>query len=323
MVEPHRRGIAAGITAGAAAGAIWGMIFLAPELAPGFAPIQLSAGRYLAYGLLAALLLAPSWRTVTARLTGAEWRALAGLGLSGNIVYYVLLAAAVQSGGVAMASLVIGLAPIAITLAGSRDRHAVPLRRLAPSLLLSAAGLACIGRDALAGTGSPAGLACALGALGSWTLYAVWNSRALARVGTVTGAQWSLLVGVVTGAEALVLAVPAFVWTAGAHGTVHDGAAWWRFIALVGMVALMCSVVANTLWNVASRALPLALTGQMTVFETLFGLLYGFLWEGRWPTVYESAAMALLVGGVVTCAAAHRVDGPRPAPAGARPRTQV
>ena len=312
MVEHHRRGIAAGI----AAGAVWGLIFVAPGLAPGFTPLQLSAGRYLAYGIIAALLLAPSWRAVTARLTAADWRALAGLGLAGNIVYYVLLAAAVQSGGVAMASLVIGLAPIAITLAGSRDRHAVPLRRLLPSLLLSAAGLACIGSDALSASGSPFGLSCALGALASWTLYTVWNSRVLARTSTVSGGQWSLLVGVVTGLEALLLAVPAFVWTDGPH----EAAAWWRFIGVVSTVALLCSVFANTLWNVASRALPLALTGQMVVFETLFGLLYGFLWENRWPAMHESAAIVLLVGGVVACAAAHRVDKPRPAPVGARPQ---
>ena len=302
MVEQYRRGIAAGI----AAGAVWGLIFVAPELAPGFTPMQLSAGRYLAYGVIAALLLAPSWRAVTAHLGAAEWRALAGLGLAGNIVYYVLLAAAVQLGGVAMASLVIGLAPIAITLAGSRDRHAVPLRRLAPSLLLSAAGLACIGRDAVSVAGSPVGLLCALGALASWTLYTVWNSRVLARLTSVSGGQWSLLVGVVTGIEALVLALPAFVWTEGAH----EAAAWWRFIGVVGTVGLLCSVFANTLWNFASRALPLALTGQMIVFETLFGLLYGFLWEGRGPTMYESAAVLLLVGGVVSCAAAHREARP-------------
>jgi drug/metabolite transporter (DMT)-like permease len=297
MVGHHRRGIAAGI----AAGAVWGLIFVAPELAPGFAPIQLSAGRYLAYGLIAALLIAPSWRVLAARLSRTEWRALIGLGLAGNIVYYVLLAGAVQSGGVAMASLVIGLAPLAVTLAGARDRHAVPLRRLAPSLLLSAGGLACIGQDALLGSGSPAGLLCALGALGSWTLYTVWNSRVLARVTTVSAGEWSLLTGVVTGIEALVLAVPAFVLADGAH----EAAAWWRFAGVVGAVAVLCSVVGNALWNHASRVLPLALTGQMIVFETLFGLLYGFLWEARWPALHEGAAVLLLVGGVVACAAAH------------------
>lgn len=301
MVEHHRRGIAAGI----AAGALWGLIFIAPELAPGFAPIQLSAGRYLVYGVIAALLIAPSWRALQARLTWADWRALVWLGLTGNIVYYVLLAAAVQSGGVAMASLVIGLVPLAVTLAGSRDRHAVPLARLVPSLVLSGAGLACIGWEALSGPGpsegSIVGLLCALGALVSWTLYVVGNSRALVRVTTISARDWSLLTGVVTGIEALALAIPAFVLMEG----VQDADAWWRFIGVVSAVAILCSVLGNALWNRASRALPLALAGQMIVFETLFGLLYGFLWEGRWPTVFEGAAMVLLVGGVVSCAAAH------------------
>jgi drug/metabolite transporter (DMT)-like permease len=65
-------------------------------------------------------------------------------------------------------------------------------------------------------------------------------------------------------------------------------------------------VVGNALWNHASRLLPLTMTGQMIVFETLFALLYGFLWEGRWPTVLECLAMALLVAGVVSCSSAHR-----------------
>jgi len=305
MIGHHRRGIAAGI----AAGALWGLIFLAPALAPGFAPVQLSAGRYLAYGIIAALLVAPSWNALRRRLAWAEWRALILLGLAGNIVYYVLLAAAVQAGGVAMASLVIGLAPIAVTLAGSRDRHAVPLRRLVPSLLLSIAGLACIAGDALnaPGTGSLPGLLCALGALLSWTSYVVYNSRMLARLATVSAREWSLLTGVVTGIEALVLAVPAFLLAGGGH----EAAAWWQFIGIAGAVAVLCSVLGNTLWNHASRALPLALAGQMIVFETLFGLLYGFLWEGRWPTLSESAAMVLLTGGVVCCAVAHAPGKPR------------
>jgi drug/metabolite transporter (DMT)-like permease len=44
----------------------------------------------------------------------------------------------------------------------------------------------------------------------------------------------------------------------------------------------------------------------MIVFETLFALLYGFMWEGRWPTGLEWLAMGLLIGGVLSCASAHR-----------------
>lgn len=293
-----------GIGAGIAAGAVWGLVFLAPTLTPGFTPLQLSAGRYLAYGLVAAALLAPTWRRVAARLTRTEWRALVWLALCGNIVYYLFLATAVQQGGVAMASLVIGFLPVAVTLVGSRDRHAVPLRRLLPSLVLSIAGLLCISWQSLsaAGTGSLLGLCCAFGALASWTIYAVANSRWLARLETVSAHEWSLLVGVVTGLEAVALAVPAFLGTQAAH----SDADWMAFAGIVTTVAILCSVVGNGLWNVASRMLPLSLMGQMIVFETVFAALYGFLWEARWPTMGEGVAMVLLLAGVVSCASVHR-----------------
>jgi drug/metabolite transporter (DMT)-like permease len=298
------RNIWLGLGAGILAGAFWGLVFLTPELTRGFSPMQLSAGRYLAYGLIAAALVAPSWRRLVRTLSWKEWRALGWLSFTGNIIYYVFLANAVHNGGVAMTSLVIGMLPVTITLVGSRDRHAVPLRQLAPSLLMSAAGLVCISWPALASGrhGSVFGLLCAIGSLVSWTLYAVGNSRWLARLDHVSANEWSLLTGVMTGAQALLLAVPAFILAPG----VHAPSAWLYFAGVVSTVALLCSVVGNALWNHASRLLPLTMTGQMIVFETLFALLYGFMWEGRWPTRLESLAMVLLVGGVLSCAQAHR-----------------
>lgn len=293
-----------GIGAGITAGAFWGLVFLAPVLTPGFTPLQLSAGRYLAYGMVAALLVAPAWPRLRRSLTPADWRGLAWLSLAGNIVYYLFLAQAVQMGGVAMTSIVIGLLPITVTLAGLREHGAVPLRRLAPSLLLGGAGLACISRDALApgAGGSVPGLLCAVGALVSWTFYAVINRRWLARLEGVSANEWSLLVGVMTGAQALLLAVPAFP----SGGTSNTELEWLQFLGAVTAVGILCSVVGNALWNYASRALPTALMGQMIVFETVFASLYGFLWEARWPSGLEAAALVLLVAGVASCAAAHR-----------------
>lgn len=293
-------GIAAGITAGA----LWGLVFLAPELTRGFSAAQLSAGRYLAYGAIAAILLARSWRRLVPRLGRREWQALAWLSLAGNIVYYLFLAQAVQAGGIATASIVIGLLPVVVTVVGSRDAGAVPLRQLLPSILLSAAGLACISWQPLLAQGpraSPAGVLYAAGALACWTVYAVGNSRWLARLRTVTPHEWSLLTGLVTGAEALLLALPAMA----ASGAAHGAADWLGFSAVVAGIALLCSIIGNGLWNYASRALPLSLMGQMIVFETLFAALYGLLWEARWPTTMEACAMVLLVAGVATCALAH------------------
>jgi drug/metabolite transporter (DMT)-like permease len=307
-----------GIASSVVAGAMWGLVFLTPALTTGFLPIQLSAGRYLAYGLIAMALLAPSGKRLARTLTRRDWITLFWLSLAGNTVYYVFLASAVQNGGVAMTSLVIGLLPITVMLVGSRDRDGVPLRRLLPSLTLSVLGLGCISWQSLAATnvhGSGFGLLCAIGALVSWTLYAVGNSRALGRLHDVSSGEWSLLVGVVTGAQALVLAVPAFILAPGEHAA----SSWLSFAGVMAAVAILCSVVGNALWNRASRLLPLALTGQMIVFETLFALLYGFLWEHRWPTALESLAMVLLVGGVLSCASAHRAPAPAPVHGDAAP----
>ncbi|WP_288381828.1 DMT family transporter [uncultured Massilia sp.] len=294
-----------GIGAGILAGSFWGLVFLAPILVPGFTPLQLSSGRYLAYGLVAAVLIAPGWRRLLRRLTWREWRQLAWLSLCGNIVYYLFVAQAVQAGGGVMTAIVIGLLPLTVTLVGSRDHGALPLRRLAPALLLGAAGLGCIAWQSLAsleGSGSALGLGCAVGALVSWTIYAVANSRCLARLDGVSAHEWSLLTGVMTGLQALLLAIPAFL----PGGEAHAQAEWLRFGGVVLAVAILCSVVGNGLWNYASRSLPLALTGQLIVFETIFASLYGFMWEARWPTAWEVAALVLMVGGVVSCANAHR-----------------
>jgi len=302
MHQENKSGL--GMLAGIAAGALWGLVFLAPALIPTFRPLELSVGRYLAYGLIAAVLVAPSWRRLLRTLTWREWRGLIWLSLTGNIVYYVLLASAVQTGGLAMTSMVIGLLPQVVTLVGSRDQHAVPLRQLIPSLLLSAGGLACISWQSLASPrhASLTGLLCALAALLSWTVYAVGNSRWLGRLRSVSAQEWNLLTGVVTGGTALLLAIPVALAAPAAHGATD----WLQFAGVVTGVALLCSVVGNGLWNHASRLLPLTMMGQMIVFEFLFALLYGYLWEQRWPTAVEAAATILLLAGVAACAAVHR-----------------
>lgn len=305
---PSTNRIILGLICGMAAGALWGVVFVAPELARPFNGMQLAAGRFLAYGVIAAALIAPQWKRLSALIGAAEWRALIVLSLLGNIIYYIFLASAVQFGGVAMTSLVIGFLPVAVTIIGSRDKGAVPFIKLAPSLAMSAAGVGLVGWQSLGGNapgemkGQLIGLACAFAALGSWTAYAVSNSRWLARLPHISGQDWSLLTGVVTGALALVIAIPAFLIRPGHFATEE----WVRFIAVVSGMALLASIVGNALWNRMSRLLPLTLVGQMILFETLFALLYGFLWEQRLPTALEYGAMVLVVGSVVTCIWAHR-----------------
>ena len=302
------RATSLGIACGIGAGALWGLVFLAPELVRGFSPLMLTSGRYLAYGLIAALLISPRWRTVSAAIGAQEWRRLAWLALTGNTFYYVLLATAVQMGGIAMTSLVIGFLPVAVTIVGSRDHGAVPFRKLALSLLLCVAGAVCIGWQSLGASGEAPfgqrviGLLCAIGALASWTTYAVGNARSLAQLKSVSAHDWTLLTGLTTGAQSLLLVPLALAFDTSTHASVD----WLRFAGVCAGLAILASIAGGALWNRMSRLLPLTLVGQMILFETIFALIYGFFWEQRWPTVYESVALVLVIASVLTCLAAHR-----------------
>jgi drug/metabolite transporter (DMT)-like permease len=306
-----------GVASGVGAGAVWGLVFLAPQLTRAFNPLELAAGRYLCYGLISAMLIAPRWRALRSKVTRREWLALLWLALFGNTLYYVLMSTAVQTGGIAMTSLIIGFLPVAVTIIGSRDSGAVPLRKLAPSLLLCAVGTLCIAWQALATPASGpiatriTGLLCAIGALASWTLYAVGNSRWLGRLNHVSVHDWNLLTGIVTGAQATAL-LPLALALDFSH---HDATAWARLGAVSISIAVLASIVGNSLWNRMSRLLPLTLVGQMILFETLFALLYGLVWEHRFPTLLEATAFALVALSVISCIAAHRTPANREVPA--------
>ncbi|WP_347556708.1 EamA family transporter [Robbsia sp. KACC 23696] len=232
-----------GVAYGVGSGALWGLVFLAPAVIPDFTTIELSAGRYLAYGIVSLLAVLISGRAsalaLLRKVRAEHWWLAARLALIGNLVYYALLSAAVQAVGVAATSLIIGTLPVTITLLGSRGRDiaspadrpaaqsstiarlAQPrLRDLAPALLLILLGIACVNADVfswhgateIGGGGDDAdrrqallGVAAALGALAAWTWYAVGNARGLEAHPTFSNAEWSVLQGLVSGVMALVI----------------------------------------------------------------------------------------------------------------------
>lgn len=297
-----------GVLCGLMAGAFWGTIFVMPRWLAEFSPMELAVGRYLAYGLITLLLLAPRLRGLLRRLTRDDCKVLLRHALAGNIVYYLLLSTGVQLAGVAAASLIIGLLPLSVTLLGRRDHGALPLRQLAWPLALVVAGIVCINVDVFTHAGGAEqpwtqvalGMLCAFGALLCWSWYAVDNARFLKRNPHFTGAEWSGLYGLSTGVVALLLGVAVLVLGLGLGlgGVGEPARDWLRFWSVVTLVALGASVIGNQLWNIASRRVPVTLSGQLLLFETLFGLLYGFISLRQMPRPLELMAIMLLIAGV-------------------------
>jgi drug/metabolite transporter (DMT)-like permease len=97
------------------AGLVWGVVFITPLLLADYPGIVLSLGRYLAFGLIA---LIPAWlsRKRVARLQRADWTQAFKLALIGNLVYYALLASAIQKAGVLLPTMIIGTLPVVIAV---------------------------------------------------------------------------------------------------------------------------------------------------------------------------------------------------------------
>jgi drug/metabolite transporter (DMT)-like permease len=307
---------AAGIAAGLAAGALWGLVFVAPRMLPQVGAAELTAGRFIAYGAIAALIMVA---TRAAWPRGAHWRAAWVLSVLGFTGYYLLLALSIQMSGTEVPTLIIGTIPIAVMLLG-RPAH-LRWAQLAPGLLLTVAGLAVM---MAAGHGGPSGsadapmntrfwigVALASASMACWTAFAVLNARYLAAHPEVKTTDWANWLGIATGATSVLAALlfaayQAFVLPDFKPNTDQVGVFSTSFAIICIATGLGSSWLATVLWNIASRRLSASLCGQLIVSETLFALVYSFAWDGAWPNLWQWLAAALFTLGILASIRAHR-----------------
>ena len=144
---------ALGIAAGLAAGALWGLVFVAPRMLDNFGMVDVTAGRFLVFGAVAALMTAT--RPAGQRWPGRRhWGAALWLSILGFSGYYLLLAWSIAIAGTAVPSLIIGTIPWWMMLLG-RPAH-LRWRSLAPGLALTAAGIGLMTASAWPSEGSAA-----------------------------------------------------------------------------------------------------------------------------------------------------------------------
>jgi drug/metabolite transporter (DMT)-like permease len=294
---------------------MWGLVFIAPVILDRYPPALLSVARYLAFGLIA-LPLAAAGRAGIVALGRADWLEALRLSLVGNLLYYGLLAAAIQVAGAPLPTMIIGTLPLVIAVTSNLSDRALPWRRLLSSLAVIAAGIALVNRDELAHLAASGGdrsrlltgALLAVGAVACWTWYPIRNARWLQRHPALRSSTWATAQGLATLPLALagcaVLAVVQLLAAADAApapAAVFDwplGPTPALFIGLMLLIGLSASWLGTLCWNRASQLLPTSLAGQLIVFETLSALLYAFLWRGTMPPAGTLAGIALLVAGV-------------------------
>ncbi len=296
-----------GIAAGLAAGALWGLVFVVPRMTPGLSAVDLTAGRFVSFGAMAAMAMALTWRSHI----WPTWRQAAtalGMSLLGATGYYLLLAQAVVQAGSEVPALIVGTIPIWLMLLGKP--LGLKWSGLLPGLLLTAAGLALMMQASLGhSTVLPVvgqnfwwGVLLAVLAMVSWTAFGLLNAAWLKRHPEVSATEWANWIGIATGLGALGL------WLlAGSESKVLlalDKKAWLATVCIA--TGIGSAWLASILWNLASQRLSVSLCGQLIVSETLFALFYSFLWDGVWPATAQWLAAVLFTLGILASIRAHR-----------------
>jgi drug/metabolite transporter (DMT)-like permease len=296
-----------GILAGLAAGALWGLVFVAPTFVPHLSPVDLVAGRYFFYGLTSLLVMVVQSRSRPLPTREQAWMALvlSVLGFSG---YYFLLVMAIRDAGPEVPTLIIGVIPVWVMLLG-KPAH-LQWRHLLPGLLLTVLGIALmmdlptlLSHSAVSETTHYwRGLAYAVAAMLSWTVFAVWNAAWLKKHREVSTTDWANWLGVGAGLASI------GVWLAA--GSEPKVLMAQENSAVAAIVCIAIGVgsgwLATVLWNRASRVLSASLCGQLIVSETLFGLLFAFAFASQWPSGTQLMASVLFVIGILASIRAHR-----------------
>ena len=305
----------AGVVYALVAGLLWGLVFVSPLLLPEYPPAVQSAGRYLAFGLIA-LPLAWLDRRELRALTRDDWWAALKLAAIGNLLYYFCLASAIQRAGGPLPTMIIGTLPVVIAIcANLRDARRdgrLPWQKLAPALLLLAAGIACVNHVELAVLTANAeadrlryasGVIFALAALACWTWYPLHNADWLRAHPGRRPRIWATAQGVAT-LPLAVVAYAVFCVLSEAGAGQNDfplpfGPRPGFFVALMLAVGLFASWLGTLCWNEASQRLPTAIAGQLIIFETLAALIYVYLLRGEMPELLTLSGAGLLVAGVL------------------------
>jgi drug/metabolite transporter (DMT)-like permease len=295
-----------GIVFALAACFIWGLIFIVPQFMDGFSAVEIAIGRYTFFGTISILLLLKAWLQNTCRYPLAIWFKALYFAVASSFGYYICLVLGLRYSSPAICALILGISPISIAFYGNWKQKECSFKSLILPSILIFVGLVIINYPHFIESDSPSnyalGLLCAFCSLMIWSWYVVANSKFLKDHPEVLSSDWSTLMGVSTMFGVAIMALFFGIFVADQeimekYKTFNP--ALVNFLLGSATLGFMCSWVGGFLWNRASVYLPVALAGQMTIFETIFGLIFVCLLEQRVPPYMECFGIALLLTAIV------------------------
>ena len=286
--------------------ALWGLIYIIPLFLPAYDPVSLAMARFAVFGFGSLCLLYPL-RHSLARITLHDWFRAFCLSFFGNAVYYAFLTQGIRMAGVPTSGMLMALIPINVALISNRRGNGVvlPWKKLLPALLLILLGLwignieeFALVKESFSAQGYWIGFLMSFIAMALWTWFPIKNGQWLLRHPDVSPVAWTTAQGASI-FPATILCYLAFNWEKLEEGGSLLGPTPMLFIFLLLVAGLVCGWGGMVFWNLMSARLPLALSGQMIVFETIFSVIYALIYRKQAPDWTLVLGMIILLSGVL------------------------
>lgn len=288
---------------------IWGTIFVVPQFLSDFSPLEVGLGRYFFYGLFSLVLFLKNKNFSIKKYSRTSWKAAFLFAFLSNIFYYPPLVIGIRFATAPVAVLIVGMCPLLIAIYGNYKTKETSFRSLLIPFLCIFLGI-FLAHASEVDFQFPAssvwqyllGLAGALCALVSWSIFAVHNSQFLKKHPEISQSEWSTVLGLATLiCTTLLLGILSFMeWGIDIHKFLQiPWQSSLKFMGGIAFLGIVCSWIGCFLWNQASSHLPISLIGPLAIFETLFGLGFVFLEEGRRPTLIEIFGIVLMLGSII------------------------
>jgi drug/metabolite transporter (DMT)-like permease len=239
-----------------------------------------------------------------ARVTPADWRRLAWIGLTGHCLYQYLFVGGLARTSVANGALIVSSTPIVITLLSSLSGHQRPGALHWAGTLVSLAGIyVVVGRGAHVSAGSLRGDVMLMGAVLCWAVYTMGARTLMERHSPVGVTALSMLIGTAVYAPVCAPALARVPWAAVGVGT------WVKLV----YSAIFALCVSYTIWYAAVRAIGSARTAVYSNLLPIVAMLTAVVWlhEPIGPVKLAGAALVLAGVAVARMGSFRRtMDGP-------------
>lgn len=287
----------------------WGMIFVVPAFLEGFSAVEIALGRCLAFGTFSVGLLSFKKRHLIQKFSRNAWTTAFVLALVIYVVHYLSVVLGLRYANAALTTLIIGINPVCLSIYGSIKQKNYSFKSLLWPCVLLTLGLVLVNLPPfIHGDSSTdlysyfAGIFFGLIALATWVWSGVKNADFLQKNPSMTAGDWITMMGVATFILAGTLAcILAIIYAGTSHMEKYKELSDEIIIFLCGSIVLglLSSWLGGLLWNRAAVRLPMALAGQLAIFETIFGLTFVFIVEGRIPYALEFGGIIVILIGVM------------------------